>query len=558
MAASPLRAGPVSRALRLSWLIAALALYLGLAAWQLGLPGLHYDEAREAGQNAMELLTGAPVTAFRGATVHLFGRDLPLMVQDYIGALKVYLALPILWLTGIGVPNLRALSLLTGLVALLLLERAVSEWLDTTGEKPGLARHAPIHLGALIAVTLAAASPSFVFWSRQGIFVTNLTLPLVLCCLWQGIRWRRLEAEWALITSALMAGLALYAKLLAIWVVAPFALLMAGGWLWARRTGDAPRLRARTLLGAGVAFLIPLIPLILFNVQTGGTLATVAGNLEQSYYGVNNLDLLRNLGVRLPQLREVLEGGQFWYLGGIYRNALAPWLALAVTAAGLMAAWRRVLPPLLLAGLAVGLSVFTVSDLFVTHYALLHPLLVGCLGIAAGALLDRTAGASNERAVQIVLGTAVALWLALDATASIRYHRALARSGGLADHSDASYDFAYALRYTGIGAPLALDWGMDAPIRYLSEGTVTPIELFSYDSLEAPDSGFAERLAPLLANPDVAILLRAPGQEIFRGRRAALEQIVAAHDQRLELEATFAQRDGTPLFELWRVRNAAP
>ncbi|MCB0091090.1 MAG: hypothetical protein KDE54_24525, partial [Caldilineaceae bacterium] len=92
------------------FLIAFFLLFLFLASYNLGLPGLHYDEAKEAGLNAMELLTGAPVTVFRRASVSLSGVQLPLMVQDYIGALNVYLALPLLWLTGIGVPNLRALA----------------------------------------------------------------------------------------------------------------------------------------------------------------------------------------------------------------------------------------------------------------------------------------------------------------------------------------------------------------------------------------------------------------------------------------------------------------
>jgi len=76
---------------RRAWYIAALLLYLGLAIYQLGLPGLHYDEAKEAGLNAMEILTGAPIGAFRRAGIQLGGRTWPLMVQDYIGALNVYL-----------------------------------------------------------------------------------------------------------------------------------------------------------------------------------------------------------------------------------------------------------------------------------------------------------------------------------------------------------------------------------------------------------------------------------------------------------------------------------
>ena len=145
-------------------------LYLALASYQLGLPGLHYDEAREAGQNAVELLTGGPVNAFRGASIHLLGWQLPLMVQDYIGALNVYLALPLLAFTGIGVPNLRALSVLTGLVALLLLERAVTEWMAFAARpthKVAAGESLPLSLAGLITVALLAASPSFVFWSRR-------------------------------------------------------------------------------------------------------------------------------------------------------------------------------------------------------------------------------------------------------------------------------------------------------------------------------------------------------------------------------------------------------
>ena len=127
---------------RPGWLAATVSLFLSLAVYQLGLPGLHYDEAKEAGVNAMELLHRAPVTAFRGATVSLLGTDLPLMVQDYIGALNVYLALPFLAITGIGVPNLRLLPLLLAVFGLLVLERTVSEWLAICDRNA--ARTAPI------------------------------------------------------------------------------------------------------------------------------------------------------------------------------------------------------------------------------------------------------------------------------------------------------------------------------------------------------------------------------------------------------------------------------
>lgn len=535
--------------LRTGALALIVAAYLILAAYQLGLPGLHYDEAREAGLNALELLTGAPVTAFRGAAAHAFGAALPVMVQDYIGAANVYLALPFLAASGVGVPNLRALSVLLGAAALLLLERSVTEYarLAWNAQAPG-----PSAAG-LIAALLLALAPSFVFWSRQGIFVTNLTQPLCLLTIWLGLRWLRTGTPWALLGSAFAAGAALYAKLLAVWVVAAFTVVAGGWWLWQRRRGAGPRLSLGLLLGSVPALLLPLLPFFWFNWQTGGTAAALGGNLARSYYGVNNADVVHNLAVRVGQLATVLRGDHLWYLGGVFGNALAPWLALAAVLGGLLRDWRRLLGPLLVLALTVLVSVFTISDLFVTHYALVQPLAAGVVGIAAGILLLPGPGLLPKRARAGLVAASLILWVALDLTATLRYHGALAQSGGLADHSDASYDLAYHLRYNGLGAPVALDWGMDATVRYLSQGTVTPVEVFGYASPEAPDGEFAARLALFLANPDSVYLLHAPGYEVFAGRREAWLEAAAQRGLAPRLEATFTQRDGTALFELWRL-----
>ena len=550
--------GRFGRGWRLGWLIAAGALYVALAAYQLGLPGLHYDEAKEAGINALELLNGMPVTAFRGATLDVAGLRLPLMVQDYIGALNVYLALPFLALSGVGVPNLRILPVLTGLAGLFLVERAVSEWVargrsERTSEGRRLATQ--ISLGGLAAVTLLAASPSYVFWSRQGIFVTNLMQPLCSLMIWQGLRWLRTGSRGALMLAAFAAGLALYAKLLAVWVIAPFALLAAGWWAARRMKGDpaAPPLSAGTVVAAALAFVLPLLPLALFNVQSGGTLSSVLQNAGRSYYGVNNLAIVDNLGVRLSQLVQVLRGDQFWYLGGSYANAIAPWLALAALAAGILLAPRRTLPPAGLLAAGVLLSVFTISDLFVTHYALLQPLAIAAVAVALDVMWQAARPSlKNGRAWRGAVVLAVVLWLALDLSATLRYHGALSRSGGLSDHSDASYHLAYFLRHNGMGAPLALDWGIDAPVRFLSQGAVTPIELFGYASPEQPDADYATRLGQFLPNPDNVYLLHAPGRTVFAGRREAFMAEAEAHGLSLRRIEQFTQRDGEPLFEVWR------
>ena len=547
------------------WLVATLLLYLALTTYQLGLPGLHYDEAKEAGVNAVELLTGAPVTAFRGATLDVFGWQLPLMVQDYIGALNVYLAMPFLALTGIGVPNLRALSILTGLIALLLLERAISTyWWQVASSKSSYFPHSPLPISyaGLITLTLLVAAPSFIFWSRQGIFVTNLTQPLCFWCIWQGLIWLQTGRRHALFLSAFAGGLALYAKLLAVWIVGPFALLIGGWWIWQRwRESRAVPTLSWSQCGLMIgAFVIPLLPLILFNVQTGGTFESIFGNLTESYYGVNNSDIARNLPIRLAQLLQSLRGDHFWYLGGVYGNSLAPWLAIIAIVGGLLTRWRFMLFPLLLLVGAVSMSLFTVSDLFITHYALIQPLTLAVIGIGMAALNERLCrGKGQEGRVRFpnwrtaIVSFAFVSWLLLDVTASVRYHSALTESGGLADHAAETYDLAYFLRYNGMGAPVALDWGLDATVRFLSQGAVTPIEIFGYDSTTEPDADFVNRLQLFLPNTETVYLLRPPEQTVFTGRRAiffAEASTVGLSPQRLQ---QFTQSDGVVLAEVWRL-----
>lgn len=552
--------------LRRAWLLAACLLYLLLAGYQLSLPGLHYDEAREAGVNAMEILTGAPVTAFRGAGLTVGGQTLPLMVQDYIGALNVYLALPLLALTGVGVPNLRALPLLTGLAALLALERTLAAWVvyrrgGLRWDGAAASTTPPITVAGLLAVTLLAASPSYIFWARQGVFVTNLMLPFVFAAAWQTLRWLHTGRTRHLLWAALAAGLALYAKLLALWALAPLAVLAGGWWLWLRlrRPADAPRLSLAGGVGALLLFLLALTPLLLFNLRTGGTLAAFAVNAQQSYYGVDNADIAANLPVRWQQLLQVVRGEQFWYLGAIQINGLAPWFLLFLLLAGLLRDWRLLLAPLLLTAGVFAASLFTISDLFVTHYVLLQPMLIAGAALGAAAWLEfppvraDIATPRGASAMTPLLVGMIAIWLIVDLGNTAGYHRGLAQSGGLADHSDASYHLAYHLRYNGLGAPIALDWGMDATVRYLSQGKVTPIEIFGYADPAAPDAGFADRLAPFLANPDNVYLLHASGATVFRGRREAFMAAVAAAGRQPVLEQAFTQRDGAALYEIWRV-----
>jgi len=445
-------------------------------------------------------------------------------------------------------------------------------------------------VAAASAALLLAVNPTFIFWSRQGIFVTNLTALLFMASLLTALRWWEKRRPVDLWLTAFLWGLGIYAKLLFIWAIG--ALVIVGGVAWGvrrwrisksanQRIGESANQRNsfwvqhpsfRIWLVAAGCFLLPLIPLILFNLQTSGTLTSVFGNLGSSYYGVDNRAYLPNLTTRLGQLRILLRGDHLWYLGEVYANRWAPWLA-----AGLAGTWgivwlaqriarpagRRIslapLLPIALLALIVAQSAFTVSDLFITHDALLVPLVPLSAGVLAGELLKSVRDAAQRapsRWYTLLSALCIApiiLWGVTDFANTVRYHRILAVSGGYGAHSDAIYELADFLRQQAPAAPLALDWGIDAPVRYLTGGLANPVETFGYERLDAPDSGFADRVNPFTNNPDNLYVAHAGEFTVFRGRVEALAALAAGRGMKLQEVARFAERSGRPLFLVYRV-----
>lgn len=547
-------------------LLVAILLYLALALPQLHLPGLHYDEAKEAGVNAMELLLGQPVTAFRGAGIRLGNALLPLMVQDYIGALNVYLAIPFLAALGVNTPALRLLGVACGLLTLLLTWTLGQELSRLAGRRPG-----PI---AGVAVLLLAASPTFVFWSRQGVFVTNVVATLAVATATLLLRWRRTGRSSALYLAAWTAGWAVWAKLLAAWVLVALGLVAALAWVVGqrRRSPEASSQRTaaltrRSALLAALIFLAALSPMLAFNVQTGGTLAAVLNNLERSYYGVDNTAFLPNLGTRLGQLPALLRGDHLWYLGKAPANRWAPPVALALGLAGAAQALGRARRPegrqpaatLLAVWLVVALVVvqssFTASDLFITHFAVLLPFLALAIAASADALVGPIAAEIDlpwRRWRGVAAALLLAAWIVGDAASTVRYHRSLAATGGYGGHTAAIYRLAQWLDAAGASQPAAMDWGIEAPVRFLTQNRVQPIEAFGYTRLDAPDEDFPRRVQQLLAAPDRLYIFHMPEDMVFRGRDQALAAIVQQQGRTLTIVDAIYDFTGRPVFVVLR------
>ena len=535
-----------------------LLLYATLSFYQLNLPGLHYDEAFEA-VPALQLLLNRPVTAFRDSVLTVGPYRLPLMTQDYIGALNTYAALPFIALFGSTPFALRTMSVITGavtlgLTCLLAYRLTYRRWVG------------------LMAMLILAVDPTFIFWNRQGVFVTAITASIGLAAVYCWVRrFQGRSPGWSL-AGAFLFGLGIYAKFLFVWLIAALAgavILLNIGRLVKHRaelSGKIKNLPATEILVSLPAFLAGCSPLIIYNLQTGGTFLNVTQNASTSYYGVNNLAVGPNLLERLNQFATLLNGSHLWYLGGIYKNFWYPTLFVGVlvgVGVGIAILATRnnasrypplqfspikiALFPYLVIGLVIFASVGTVSALWITHFAILMPW--PALAIAVGAWFVLPA-ASNQKAAKILAVTAIGLLLVTNLFNTIRYHQALTTSGGLSAHSDAVYDLSNWLAQHAQEPVVAMDWGLAAPVIYLSHGRVTAIEIFGYDWRS--DVQLTERMAWAITQPQALYLWRSPDEIIF-DRSNQFKALYRPQNLEETIEEAFYERSGRPVLGVTRL-----
>jgi hypothetical protein len=486
------------------WLMPIIICYLAGTLYQLSLPGLHYDEAFEV-VPTVQLLADQPTTPFRESAITLFGKKFPLTTQDYIGALNTYAALPFLAIGGINVISLRTYSILVGLLTLFLAHGFTA---DLSGR----------HTAGLAAAALLAVNPTFLFWSRQGIFVTAITAAIGLGAAWSWLRWWRRKAYRFALLGAFLFGLGLYAKLLFVWLIVALlgAFILRYPKLIIHPIQNWPRfdLSGKQIFGLILAGVGGCWPWILYNMQTGGTFKSLSDNAYISYYNVDNTDLLTNLWTRLGQVITLLNSGHLWYLGNIYvNNTMAVIFALALILSLWLAIKNKtatVLIPFIIISLVVGQSIVTISALWITHFALIMVWPAIALAVSGRELARFLSG---QRWAKVALGLTFTVLIITEAKTSLNYHQALTLSGGLSTHSDAIYDLATWLDQRADRPVIAMDWGLAAPVTFLTAGKIQAVEVFGYGW--ATGDHFAEIVTPYLAPEAATFLWRAPDEIIF-------------------------------------------
>jgi hypothetical protein len=543
----------------------AVIVYLSLALYQYRLPGLYYDEAADV-IPAMQLIQGEPVSLQRDTGIHLFGRDFPVMIGDYWGVTSTYAVLPFFVLFGVDVFAIRIFPILACALAVAgsyqLGRRLFDPW-----------------VGAAMAVMLAV-SPTFIFWSRVGIYVIAHIVAITLGIMLLYLSWRESPRWWKLLPIGFLAGLGLTTKLLFVWffIAVPFAYLtvLLYDWLTGRhgsvRTFAAGHLRRyvpvrrwQDLLLIGGGFLVGAFPVLYYNLMSRGSYYLLRSNFGETERGVDNFAILQNIRTQLGEMRIFLDGGYFWFLGGVYTNPLST-LVVGVSTIGLVALtllpeyrrYQRTLVFFLSYAVAIFLlSCFSISILAATHLFILLPLpqmvVAGFAVLGARALLVR---AGEHRQMRLALPALVMVLLAgyilLDLRADVRYHRALDETGGLTSFSDAIYPLAEYLDTSGYAAPYAIDWGVRTSVVILTEGRVMPQEVF--EQTPEPGPAFDQAIEAALDGHEPIFVSQTEDSAAFP-RINRLRELTSGNGYDLVLDQVFESRNGVPAYYVFRVER---
>jgi len=250
------------------------------------------------------------------------------------------------------------------------------------------------------------------------------------------------------------------------------------------------------------------------------------------------------------------------YIAGVLSLICAPLLRAREEA-------RKVLFPVLVIALMIAASVFTPTALWFTHLAILTPWPI----LAIAAIVDLVAQRSGLDRVNLyrlpvlsrnrwaeAFGLGLVAVLALggmvvydDLEVDAAYHRGLEEFGGKGDHTHASYRLVDYLQEHHITKVVAMDWGIQDIVQFLSKGKISPLEIFGYQSHAETDPAFVTRVRQRLDDPEVVYVFHV--RPHFLDRRETFEATVVEEGKALVEETVIYDWAAIPIFRLVRVTS---
>jgi len=540
------------------WIGSAVALYLFFSLIYLDLPGLQYDELL-----FVNAALGNVDGTFVAWQVQLLGKKLPLMLMEYIGALKALLYAPIFTLFGMSPTTVRLPVVLVGLITLLvtyaLVQRIFGRWV------------------AVLTLLLLATDPTFIFANKLDWGPVSLLLLLEVSSLYFLWRWITGGEPYSLVLAGFLLGLGLYNKVIFIWYIA--AALVALLLCFHERVRRS--LTPGRLFLAVSAFLLGCLPLIAFNI------ALPMGTFM--HQKVVARDWSASLTYRYRLFRTTLEGSAVYDVvnhasvgegADLVKVRPGNTLDLLISGLGRLPIKATLMPYALVLALVLILVLHLLKQLehnreilfFLLQFALIaificlaaeatgphHTIAVYPIPhiLVAVALFQLPRLGARLGGAKLVAGSLIAVLgvsllaltqLSIDA----RYVRSFIVQGGFGSWSDAIYQLNTFAKQHPDKTYLLMDWGFSTPLLLLSEGRIKKEEVYVHLRDFSSEEKIA-RMKPFLTVGDSFFVFHPPPFEsdpIFEAFKRALD--------RYGLEGipvkTFYQRDGRPIYLVWQV-----
>jgi hypothetical protein len=529
-------------------LAAALVGFVVIATREVTLPGIYYDEVIQL-TPALTFSGGSPASLAAGvgeprSHIDLFGRPLPLMVMDYIGAVKTIAFIPVLAVVDLTPTTVRAFHIAVAALSLL------ATYLFT---RRLFGREAV----ALVAIALLATDPSFLFFSRSDLGPVVFMFLAKSLALWQLVDWWRTGSVRSLVVGSFILGLGVYDKANFLWVIAAAA-AAAAVIDWERAWS---RIRERSFVLAPLAFLIGCLPLVLHNLtwppRTLEALSAVPpganGGLGDQL--LHRVDLLVGLLNGEEVSRWIGDGFAPLPVLSVYFGAAA--LAGVVLLA--YGATRREARPLafvLLSGFLVVAAAAATPGGFAAHHVILaYPfphVAVAAVIVNAGDLRRRRLRPRPAWTRLAVVASLAALPVAAGVTTDLRIYDALSQTGGRGNFSDAIYDLnGHLVAHARDRRIVVLDWGIGENLFALSQGKLRIKE--SFWALIKNGRAPVPVLESALAQPGNRFVLHTPEATNFPTARAGFAEAVRATGREAHLERGFRTKIGHPVLEVYTV-----
>ena len=518
---------------RLAWV--GLAFYF--LAGQAMIPhlGVQNDEA----------LFVTPLYDWRQAlyTLRIGHAHFPLMLMSYLGTLKIWIYRPIFRIFGASVWTLREPMLLAGAAGIwlffLLLRRIVSE------------RAAVIGCGLLAADSVYLLTCCFDWGPVAMQHVLLLGASLLAAKFW------RERTYAALAGAAFLAGLAMWDKALAVWILSSAgvaALILFARQIWSLFTW-------RRAIVAAAAFGLGALPLLIYN----------AANHWDTFHGNFKPETKSELRQKVTVLKLSLFGdGLFGYMTSEDRETPKPhppgdWLESASTAlAGFSGRPRHDLLPyalalaLLLTPLARGMARKWILFAAITmalawiqmaftagaggsihHVVLLWPLPQMIVAISFAAASERLGRAGIPTFAVISAAMILAGCLVIN-----NYYAVMVRNGGEQAWTDAIFPLADYLKRAPTNSVNCVDWGILDSLSLLGSGKL-PLRV-------ASDPNDRASLEQLISNPRGIFVAHTKQFEFFTGVNEKVIRFGEDSGYRRELLTVISDGYGRPTFEVYR------